>query len=223
MRLISGATMVTNSFRQFIANYPSRSFKKGETILLKDDAPKNMHVIESGIVKVYTITGSGDERLVAFSRVEEDFPIGFSLGIINRSQYFYEAFTNCVIRFVPPSDYLHYLSSDIEVMQKRMARLTILLISNYARVSALEQTRAGDKIARTLVYMADQFGVVLRPYHTRLKLFVTQQEIANLLGLTRETINIELKKLEVKQLVSHSRKTYILYMERLRKYLDDNH
>jgi CRP-like cAMP-binding protein len=79
-----------NSFRQFIASHPSRTFKKGETILLKDDIPKDMHVIESGLVKVYTITAGGDERLVTFSRDEEDFPIGFSLGIIDRSQYFYE-------------------------------------------------------------------------------------------------------------------------------------
>jgi CRP-like cAMP-binding protein len=211
-----------NSFRQFIASHPSRTFKKGETILLKDDIPKDMHVIESGLVKVYTITAGGDERLVTFSRDEEDFPIGFSLGIIDRSQYFYEAFTNCVIRFIPRREYLRYLTSDIEAMQKRMVRLTILLISNYARVSALEQTRASDKIAQTLLYMADQFGVLLRPYNTRLKLSVTQQEIANSLGLTRETTNIELKKLELKQLISYSRKNYILYTERLRKYLEDS-
>lgn len=213
--------MAMNSFRQFIASYPSRAFKKGETILLKDDTPKDMHVIESGLVKVYTITANGDERVVNFCREEEDFPVGFSLGIIEQSQYFYEAFTNSSIRLVPRKDYLRYLSSDIEVMQKRLARLTILLMSNYARVSALEQTRASDKIAQTLLYMADQFGVLLRPYNTRLKLAVTQQEIANSLGLTRETTNIELRKLEVKQLISYSRKSYILHTERLRKHLED--
>ncbi len=211
-----------HSFRQFIANHPAKSFKKGETILLKDDTPKDMHVIESGLVKVYTITASGDERLVSFSREEEDFPIGFAFGMVEQAQYFYEAFTDCVIRFIPRNEYLRYLTSDIEVMQKRMARLTILLISNYARMSALEQTRASEKIAQTLLYMADQFGVLVRPHHTRLKqLSVTQQEIANSLGLTRETTNIELKKLEVKQLISYSRKTYVLYTERLRQYLED--
>jgi CRP-like cAMP-binding protein len=69
--------------------------------------------------------------------------------------------------------------------------------------------------------MAEQFGVILRPYSTRLKISVTQQEIADSLGLTRETTNIELKKLEVQKLISHSRKSYVLYMERLHKYLED--
>ncbi|MNW14630.1 Bacterial regulatory protein, crp family [compost metagenome] len=71
------------------------------------------------------------------------------------------------------------------------------------------------------MYMADRLGVMLRPYTTRLKISVTQQEIADSLGLTRETANIELKKLEMLKLISHSRKSYVLYMERLQKYIED--
>jgi CRP/FNR family transcriptional regulator len=215
-----------DSFTQFIQQYPTQTFKKGETILLKGDTPRATYVIESGFVKVYTITNSGDERVVAIGGDQEDFPVGYTVGLIERSQYFYEAFTKCQIRFIPRSDYLAYISSDIEIMQKRLVRLTILLLSTHSRIDALEQPRASDKIAHTLVYMANQFGVNLRPhkshpYKSQLQLSVTQQEIANTLGLTRETTSIELKKLEVKQLISHSRKTYILYMERLRKYLDE--
>jgi CRP-like cAMP-binding protein len=97
--------------------------------------------------------------------------------------------------------------------------MTVLLLATHARVNALEQSKASDKIAETLLYMAGQFGTALRAPTTRFKLKVTQQEIANSLGLTRETTNIELKKLEVKKLISHSRKNYILYMEQLKSYL----
>jgi CRP-like cAMP-binding protein len=68
--------------------------------------------------------------------------------------------------------------------------------------------------------MVNQFGILLRAPTLRFRLNVTQQEIANALGLTRETTNIELKKLELKKLISHSRKSYVLYVERMRKYLD---
>lgn len=209
-----------NSFKQFLAQYPSQSFKKGETILLKGDIPKVMYVIETGLVKVYTITNAGDERLVTISRDEEDFPVGFALGIIDRAQYFYEAFTACRVRLVPPEDYLQYVTSDIDIMKKRLTRLTVLLLATHARVNALEQSRASDKIAETLMYMGGQFGVLIRAPTLRFRLNVTQQEIANALGLTRETTNIELKKLELKKLISHSRKSYVLYVERMRKYLD---
>ena len=208
-----------NSFRQFIANYPAQSFKKGETILLKGDKPPAMYIIESGLVKAYTITSSGDERLVTIAREEEDFPVGYALGLIDRAQYFYEAFSSCKLRLIPPQEFMDYVLSDREIAKRRMTRLTVLLLSTHARVNALEQSMASDKIAETLLYMAGQFGTAIRAPTSRLKLIVTQQEIANALGLTRETTNIELKKLELKKLISHSRKSYVLYMEKLRDYL----
>lgn len=68
--------------------------------------------------------------------------------------------------------------------------------------------------------MASRVGVVLRPYNTQLKIAITQQEIANALGISRETTNTELKKLERMNLVSHSRKSYILQLDELRAYVN---
>lgn len=210
-----------DAFKQFLLQYPCQAYKKGETILLRGDKPKHLFIIESGFVKTYTITANGDERLVSIDSKGEDFPIGYAFDLIEASQYFYEAFTRCTIRLVPREKYLEHLHANIDSMYKRQVRMTILLLSTLSRVHALEQSNASDKIAHTLLYMADQLGVILRPYNTRLKISVTQQEIADSLGLTRETANIELKKLEMMKLIAHSRKSYVLHMERLHKYLED--
>lgn len=210
-----------DTFKQFISQYPCQTFKKGETILLKGDKPKTLFIIELGLVKTYTINSHGDERLVSFDRKGEDFPVGLALGLIESSQYFYEAFTKCAIRLIPREDYLNHLRANPENMYRRHVRMTSMLLSTLSRVHALEQSSASDKIALTLLYMADQLGVILRPYASRLKISITQQEIADSLGLTRETANIELKKLEMLKLITHSRKSYVLYMERLKKYLED--
>lgn len=208
-----------SEFQAFIAKYPVRSYRKGETILLRDDTPPAMYVIESGYVKVYTITSGGDERLITISREEENFPVGFALGLISRAQYFYEAFSPCKIRLVPPEDYLRYVLSSQQATRQQLVRLTMLLLSTQSRIHALEQPRASDKIAETLLYMAGQFGTALRAPTAQLKIRMTQQEIANSLGLSRETANIELKKLELKKLITHSRHSYVLYMEKLKRYI----
>lgn len=210
-----------DAFRQFLANYPCQTYKKGETILLKGDEPKHLYIIESGFVKTYTITARGDERLVSIDRRGEDFPVGYAFHLIDTSQFFYEAFTRCTIRLVPRDQYLAHLHSNVDSMYKRQVSMTMLLLSTLSRVHALEQSNASDKIAYTLLYMAEQLGVILRPYATRLKISVTQQQIADSLGLTRETASIELRKLEMMKLIAHSRKNYVLHMERLRKYLDE--
>lgn len=210
------------TFRQFTASYPLKTFDKGQVILLQGDDPKLVHLIEQGIMKTYTINANGEERLVLFSREGEDFPIGYAFGLSEKADYFYEAFTDCTIRLIPRDDFIQYLHANPETMYKRHGQMVALLLTTLDRIDALEQSRAGDKVARTLLYMANQFGVILQPYRARLKIAVTQQQIADSLGITRETASIALKKLELKKLITHSRKSYVLYMNRLHDYLGDD-
>ena len=209
------------TFEELIRRYPTENFSKGETLILKDEIPRATYVIETGLVKAYTITPDGAERQVALHRKGEDLPIGYGLGLTQKSQYFYEAYSNCQIRLIPKSKFVQYVKSDVDDMFQRYVQLDGILIVMLARVSALEHPRAGDKVAFMLQQMAEQVGTKLRPYKSRLKLVVTQQEIADALGLTRETTGMELKKLELKNIITHSRNTYVLYMERLRRYLED--
>ena len=213
-----GITMV-QAFEQFIATYPSLVFEKGQTVLLKDEVPKGTYVIESGIIKTYTINDAGEERIVSIDTKGEDIPIGFTIGLVDRCQYFYQAYTRCTIRVVPCDDYLKHLAENPESLFKRHIRITKILLTNLKRIEALEQSNTSEKVARTLLYMADTLGSTF-PNKTVRKLSVTQQEIANALGLTRETAGIVLKKLELKELLVHSRNTYVLYIERLHKFID---
>jgi CRP-like cAMP-binding protein len=106
-------------------------------------------------------------------------------------------------------------------LYRRHTRITKLLLTNLRHIEALEQSKAGEKVALTLLYFAEMLGTGF-PSKTTRKLSLTQQEIANALGLTRETTGNTLKKLEVKRLLVSSRNTYILYIDRLRNYIDKN-
>ena len=193
-------------FEQFIESYPSLVFEKGQSILLKDEVPKGTYVIETGIIKTYTINDTGEERIISIDTKGEDIPIGFTLGLIDRCQYFYKAYTRCTIRVVPCDEYLEHLAVNPDSLLKRHVRLTRILLTNLKRIEALELSNTSEKVARTLLYMADTLGSTF-PNKTIRKLSITQQEIANALGLTRETAGIILKKLELKQLLEHSRNT----------------
>ena len=199
--------------------YPAVVFEKGQTVLLKDEVPKGVYIIESGIIKTYTINEAGEERIISIDSKGEDIPIGFAIGLIDRCQYFYEAHTACTLRLVPADDYIIHMRNNNDSLLKRHVRITKILLSNLKHIEALEQSKASEKVALTLLYMAETLGSTF-PNKAVRKLSVTQQEIANALGLTRETAGIMLKKLEVKKLLVHSRNTYVLYMERLKNYLD---
>lgn len=210
---------MATAFDQFLSQYPSLVFEKGQTVLLKDEIPKGTYIIESGVIKTYTITADGEERIISIDTKGEDIPIGFTIGLIDKCQYFYEAYTRCVIRMVPCEAYLQHMATSNESLLKRHIRITKILLTNFRHIEALEQSKASDKVALSLLYLADTLGSTF-PNKAIKKLTVTQQEIANSLGLTRETAGQVLKKLEIKNLLQKSRNTYVLYIERLKKYLD---
>lgn len=181
--------------------------------------PKGTYIIESGIIKTYAITGSGEERIISIDTKGEDIPIGFTTGLVDKCQYFYEAYTRCVIRVIPSSDYVQHLLSDTDSLYRQHLRVTKMFLTNLHHVEALEQSKATEKVALTLLYFAETLGSTF-PNKAVRKLTITQQEIANALGLTRETAGHVLKKLEFKHLLAKSRNTYVLYMERLKRHVD---
>lgn len=207
------------SFERFLLHYPSLVFEKGQTVLLKDEVPKGTYIIESGIIKTYAITAAGEERIISIDTAGEDIPIGFTSGLIDKCQYFYEAYSKCQIRIVPCAEYLKHLQENQESLFRRHIRITTILLAHLKHIEALEQSKATEKVTHSLLFLLDSFGSKF-PNKAVQRLSVTQQEIANMLGLTRETAGSVLKKLEVRHLIVRSRNTYLLYVERIKKYLD---
>jgi len=181
--------------------------------------PKGTYIIESGIIKTYAITANGEERIVAIDTAGDDIPIGFTIGLVDRSRYFYEAASRCRVRIVPRADFMKHIINDHQSLLHRHVRLTKILLTSLKHVEALEQSKATEKVAMTLLYFAETLGSTF-PNSTTRRLSITQQEIADSLGVTRETTGSVLKKLELKKLLVRSRNTYVLYIDKLRKHVD---
>lgn len=54
-----------SQFKEFLSRYPLETFDKGQMILLAGDAPRGVYIVESGLVKTYTISASGNECLMS--------------------------------------------------------------------------------------------------------------------------------------------------------------
>lgn len=207
---------------KFFNRYLLKVFKKGEILLLKNETPTSVYLIESGKVKTYAIDSDGCERIVSFHQKGEILPIGFAFWLVKKSHFFYEAYTKCSVRMVPAGDFINYLNQNANYLQSLYVKTVKQLLIMMNRVSALVQSSSLNKVALSLLYMPDQLGINKRPHKSKLNVSVTQQEIANLIGLTRETIGTELKELQKMKLINCSRKSYVIHMGKLRKYLDNN-
>jgi CRP/FNR family transcriptional regulator len=90
------------------------------------------------------------------------------------------------------------------------------------QIHALEYSKAADKILHMLFYLAMVHGKEQSDGSTLIDVPLTQQDLANLLGLTRETTGIELLKLKRSGLLTLNRKRYRLDKSQLVQQLGES-
>ncbi len=180
----------------------------------------SIYIIKSGVIRVYDITAEGEERTLALDIEGEIFPIGVALGILNESQYFYQAQTDCEVYVIKRLDFLRYLRFHPKITMSFYKDLAEDFVGLQSRILALEQTKASNKILLTLSYLAERFGKQVGSNTTEIQIPLTQQEIANFIGLTRETTSTELKKLENSKIIRITKKQYSLNQSKLEEALE---
>jgi CRP/FNR family transcriptional regulator len=207
----------------FLEQYSVRQYKKGDAILQQDATPPSAFVIKQGIVKTYNITSAGEEKPIGFNTSSEVFPLGWVFEKIVTSQYYYEALSDCEVYCVPPTEFLAFLQATPKAMFQVLDRCVWETINHEMRINALEQSKASDKVLYTIHYLALCFGRDLQPDIVEIPLPLTQQDLANFTGLTRETISAELKKLSTEKIIRYRHRSYVVLTDKLNTLLDDEY
>jgi CRP/FNR family transcriptional regulator len=211
------------SLQTFLNQYKIESFKKGNVVLGQDVEPTCAYVIKKGIIKTYNITSKGEEKPIGFNVAGDIIPLGWVFNKILKSVYFYEALTNCQLYVVPKNDLLTFVQSDLDVMSRVLDRVVWRGLIHTTHINALEQSKASDKVLYTVHFLALYFGTDVKTDVVEILIPITQQDIANFTGLTRETTSAELKKLADQKVLLVRRRNYVVFTDRLNALLDDEY
>lgn len=210
-------------FTSFLQKYHVRKFSRGEIILVQGEVPKSAYVIKRGIVKTYNLTSQGEEKPIAFDIKNEMFPVAWIFGKAKYSQYYYEAFTDCEVYAVPMQEFIEFMKSNHDALYAMFEYFVGNHINYQMRVNALEQSKASAKVLHTVHFLALHFGRDLKDDMVEIQLPFTQQDLANFMGLTRETTGIELKKLQRLNVLTYRRQRYVIHTNKLNEMLDDDY
>ncbi len=196
------------AFRSLQANGVTRQFAKKRTILFQGEIPRSAMVLQSGLVKVYGITTSGDQRTITLLSAGDIFPVECLFDRSRVSLYYYEALTDSSILSLSKDDFVNALQKDAvlkdQVFQSYMAHYTSATMHIYA----LEHSHAQEKLVYILQYLVARFGEKQADGLTKIVLRLSHQDIAEMVGLTRETTAVELHRLKDKGLIDYQRFSY---------------
>lgn len=179
--------------------------------------------VKEGIVRVYNVSLDGEEKPISFKLRDDIFSLGWLFNRYNRSLYFYEAHTDCALYVLDREKFHHELTTNVDSANELISWLVSEQISDGMRFNALEQSISRQKIAHMLQTFCLRYGRDVRTDVVHIDLPLRQRDIANFLGITRETAALELKKLKDQGVVSYRNRFYIVHTDKLNSLLDDEY
>ena len=178
---------LTAEERSLVANFVAiRKFNKGQVILLEEDTNKYMYSVLTGEVKVFYTTKEGKESIVAFHGVGESFG---EISLIDQLTIpaTVVAVQRSVVLLIGRDDFFEIVKTEPKVMNKLLLMLTGRLRLAWNQVRMLHYKDASYRIMSSIKDLSVERGESASE-GILLKMRLTHQNIADMTGLTRETV-----------------------------------
>ncbi|MEF8793922.1 Crp/Fnr family transcriptional regulator [Thiohalorhabdus sp.] len=181
-----------------------RSFPRGRLIFSQGDSADGMYLVQSGRVKVFLAQEDGDEVI---------------LGLLGPGDYFGEmalidaearssaamAHQDCELSFIAKRDFRRLLRESPELAQSLLQGLSERLRMANGMIASLATEDVTGRLVRVLL----QYGeidqerlVVAEPF--------TQQDMARMVGASREMVNRSLQELARQGVIEHGSDRIVL-------------
>lgn len=192
----SAALRLESFFRQ----YRHLRYKKGETVLYAGDDAPGAFMLVHGYVRLYSISKEGEELTLIVYKPGDIFPMLLAVSNVP-NPYYIETVTPCELYRAPKDEFLSFIKSNGDVLFELTKRVLIRLGGLLSRMEYLAFGNAYQKIASILHICAERFGEESGT-NIIVQVPLTHKDVANFVGVTRETASIEIKKLERKGIIT---------------------
>jgi CRP-like cAMP-binding protein len=178
----------------FFQNYPLVSYRKRNLILHVDAVPSHVLYIKTGYVRVYRLSEQGEELTLTILKPNDFFPLTYGMtNVVN--QYYLEAITSLQLWKAPQEKFLSFVQTNPDIFYELANQILVRFDGVLSRMEYLVFRNAYTRVAATLLVCAKRFGEQYGN-HILVKVPLTHHDIATLVGITRETTSLEMKKLE---------------------------
>jgi CRP-like cAMP-binding protein len=193
-----------------------QSLKKGQTLFRKGDEGSSLYIIKEGTVKIVLPSRLGDEVIVTMFS-EGDFFGEMALFDGKPRSADALAMEPSKIYVLSRNDFLLFLQSNINAMKSILSQLTNRLRNTDDFLESTCFLSVSARLAKKLLDLAESYGQNDGD-GVYIDLNLTQKEIGDMIGSTRESINKELKILRDKGLITmQENKIQIVDVTRLKR------
>lgn len=168
-------------------------FRRGEIIFGMDPSPAGVYLIESGFVKLYSITPQGDENVLVILGKGEIFPFVWAY-LSFPTELYGETICETKLWRVSRERYTVFAQSNAAGGYALARQMALQFQIFNCRLENLEFKHSHERVAYRILFLANRFGKQ-QGSDILIDAPITQELLAQTINLTRESVSRELNKL----------------------------
>ena len=179
-----------------------KRFKDGELIAARGEPPEDWIACARGAVRVSSTSISG--KLITLAYVEPGIWFG-DVSIFDGDRRTHDAYAHgeSTILCVAKADFKKILAAHLELYEAMLRLHARRIRQLYGLVEDLNTLPLRARLAKQLLHLVRSYGVpsLSNEGEVRIGLHLAQEELAQLLGASRQRVNQELKSMEREQAI----------------------
>ena len=190
--LIAGVPLfqsLSDSDRETLASsFVRHSFNRGEMIVRQGDPGGHLYLVETGRIKITTLAADGREAFVAIIGPGQVFG-EMSLFESQQRTADARAMEPTTAHALAHDDFRPYVAAHPEVAWELLKVLVQMVRRQDQAIQDMVFLDVGGRVARRLLDLATQHGEDAGNGAVRIDVPITQEELAQMVGASRESVN----------------------------------
>ena len=188
-----------------------KNYKKGETILHTGDDFDRLYIVNHGSMKAATYTEEGKEQILYI--LNDGDSLG-ELSLLKKEPSAYDliALKNLYLCTIPKNRFDNFVKLNPEIMLSIMASVKEKIVSLEKLVGAIASNDGDYRLKFLINRLMHQSGQK-HPQGIVINLQLTREDMANFVGVTRETISRKLSYLTEKNILKSLENKKLLVLD----------
>jgi CRP-like cAMP-binding protein len=193
--------------------------QKGQVLLYAGDQPIEVLLIKEGVVKLNSIDEQGNEKILHLLRTPMIVPLAFFSRPEIATRWYYTTLTDCELYVLRREELEHLMETDAWTMRFLINNFSEEVHEILTRLDSLGKSDGSSKLVIALRYLGVCHGVKARGGWWRIPFPVNHQLLADMIGVSRETVSLTMKILSDDKIVRNPRLAQLeINLERMKTY-----
>lgn len=187
----------------------TKELKKGDFLFKQGDPAEYCYIIKEGTIKLTKLAEDGEETVVHVLNAGEILGESTLFRSISYHPVTAIALENVKVCYLSRSVLEELVKKNPDLAWELFVNLSNQLYKNWEKILELNTQTTSEKVMGLFKQLSKEYGEPCE-LGTRIKIKLTQQELASMVGASRVMVSMALQKLIKKQLLFRDKKHYII-------------